>query len=92
MPNTHKTEENISARITLNPYTNKVLAVIKAKYSLKDKSRALNKFAELYGDEVVQKEANEDHVKKIIELTDKHLARYKKKSMTIEELDKLCEV
>ena len=45
----------VYARITLNDYANKVLNVIKAKFDLRDKSEALNKFIDLFGDEVVEK-------------------------------------
>jgi TRAP-type uncharacterized transport system substrate-binding protein len=82
--------ENVTARVELKPYSNKVLAVMKAKYSLKDKSEALNKFIEIYGEEVIEKEANEDYTKQIIETVDKHIKKYKSKKMTFEELDKLC--
>lgn len=88
-----KTEqEQISARVELSPYANRVLAVLKAKYGLKDKSEALNKFAELYGDEVVEKNAKEEYVKEMIEGVNAHFKKYGRKSMSIEELDKLCEV
>ncbi|MBU0963090.1 MAG: DUF2683 family protein, partial [Nanoarchaeota archaeon] len=40
----------ISARIKLNEYANKVLNILKIKFGLKDKSEAINKFIELYGD------------------------------------------
>lgn len=88
----HMEEKSVDARVTLNPYTKKVLAVLKAKYSLKDKSEAINKFTELYGDEIVEQEAKEEYIKKIIEITDKHLAEYKDRKMTLAQLDKLCEV
>jgi len=82
----------ISARIELDDYTNKVLAVLKAKYGLKDKSEAIKKFAELYGDEIVEKDAKEEYIKKMIEITDRHIKKYGYKSMSIEELDTLCGV
>ncbi len=85
-------EQTISARVELSQHANKILAVLKAKYDLKDKSEALNKFVELYGDEIVEREANEEYVKKILEITNKHLSKYKDKKMSLEELDRLCEV
>ncbi|MDP1695606.1 MAG: DUF2683 family protein [archaeon] len=84
--------DTISARIELNSYANKVLAVLKAKYGLKDKSEAINKFAELYGNEFVEKEANEEYIKKMIEGVNEHLKKYKNRRMTSEELDALFEV
>lgn len=76
----------------LDEYANKVFAVLKAKYGLKDKSEAINKFAELYGDEVVEKDAKEEYIKNILEVTDKHFKKYGHKSMTLAELDALCEI
>ena len=81
----------VFARLGLSDYTNKVLNVIKAKFNLKDKSEALNKFVEIYGEEVVEKEANDQYVKKIIELDERHTRKYINKKMSIKELDRLCE-
>lgn len=85
-------EDTTSARIELNNYSNKVLAVIKAKYDLKDKSEAINKFAELYGDDFVEKDASEVYVKRVMAITNSHLKKHGSKKMTIKELDALCEV
>lgn len=82
----------VFARLKLNDYTNKVLNVIKAKFELNDKSEALNKFAEICGDEVVEKEANDQYVKKILEIDQRHMKRYGNKKMTLKELDSLCEL
>ncbi len=89
---THMKEKTISARIELNEYTNKVLAVLKAKHGLKDKSEAINKFIETYGEEIAEREANEEYTKKILDITNRHLTKYKNKKMSFGELDKLCEV
>ena len=80
----------VDARVSLNEYTNRVLMVVKAKYGLKDKSQALNKFAELYGEEEVEREVKPSYLKKL----DRIEARYHKKypnghRMTDTELDKL---
>ncbi|MDO8656646.1 MAG: DUF2683 family protein [Nanoarchaeota archaeon] len=80
----------VYARITLNEYANKVLNVIKAKFDLNDKSEAINKFVDLFGDEIVEKEANEQYVKRIIEIEKKHLQKYGQRKMTLHELDKIC--
>lgn len=85
-------QELISARIELSPYANKILAVLKAKYGLRDKSEAINKFAELYGEEIVEREAKDEYIKNILEVTNRHLEKYKNRKMKFEELDKLCEV
>jgi len=80
----------VFARLELNGYTNKVLNVIKAKFDLKDKSEALNKFAELCGEELVEKEANDQYIKKLIEIEKNHIKKYKNRKMRMKELDKLC--
>ena len=85
-------EKMISARVELDDYTNKVLGIIKIKFGLRDKSEALNKFIELYGDDIMEKEASEEYVKKIINLVKKHFEKYDNKKMTLQELDKLCEI
>ena len=81
----------ISARIEISEYANRVLAVIKAKFGLKDKSEAINKFIELYGDEIVERQANESYVKEVIDIANTHLKKYKNKAMSLQELDSLCE-
>jgi len=90
MPN-HPELKSISARVELDSYSNKVLAVIKAKYGLKDKSEAINKFVELYGDEIIEKEANDEYVKEMITGVNEHLKRYKGRKMSFQELDALFE-
>ena len=85
-------EQTISARVELNPYANRVLAVLKAKYDLKDKSEAINKFVEIYGNEIVEKEANEEYIKEMIVGVNEHIKKYGSKTMSSEELDALCEV
>jgi len=81
----------VFARLKLNEYTNRVLNVIKAKFDLKTKSEALDKFAEMCGDEIVEKEAKDEYIKKILEITEKHFKKYSNKKMSLKELDKLCE-
>ena len=69
-----------------------MLNVVKAKFDLKDKSEALNKFVEEHGDEFVEKEASDEYIKKLLEIDKRHMKLHKNRTMTIEELDKLCGV
>lgn len=80
------------ARIELTDYANKVINVIKAKFNLKDKSQALNKFVELFGEDVVEQEANHAYVQKVLDTAENHLKKYSHRKMTLQELDKLCGV
>ncbi|MEK6894907.1 MAG: antitoxin [Nanoarchaeota archaeon] len=82
-------QNKISARIELDNYSNKVLNIIKIKYGLKDKSEAINKFVEIYGDEIIEKEPTSEYVRKILEISEKHFKKYGRRKMSVEELDKL---
>lgn len=82
----------VYARITLNDYANKVLNVIKAKFDLNDKSEAINKFVDLFGDEVVEKEANDDYVKKVIAMSKRHFSKYGYHRMSQKEFKELFEL
>ncbi len=78
-----------SARVILEPYSNKVLNVVKAKYELKDKSEALNKFIEMYGKQEVEPEVKDSYVKKVIGIEKRHIAKYGRRNMSKKELDEL---
>ncbi len=81
----------VYARITLNEYGNKVLNVIKAKFDLRDKSEAINKFIELFGEEVVEKEASDTYIKNVLEIEKQHFKKYGQRKMSVRELDKICD-
>ncbi|MCX6749215.1 MAG: DUF2683 family protein [Candidatus Pacearchaeota archaeon] len=81
----------VSARVELGDYANKVLGIIKIKYGLKDKSEALNKFIEIYGNDVLEREATEEYAKKIIAISNNHFKKYGSKKISLHDLNKLCE-
>lgn len=82
-----------SMSITVNNYTSKVLGVIKEKFGLKDKAAALDKFADLYGEDFVDKEIKEKVVKQMTRDCDDWEKRHKfKRKMTLKELDRLCDL
>ena len=85
-------DAQIKARVELSLYANKVLAMLKAKYGLRDKSEAINKFAELYGEEIVEMDAKEEYIKEMIKGVNEHIKKYGYKSMSSEETDKLFEI
>lgn len=80
----------VYARISINEYANKVLNVIKAKFDLRDKSEAINKFIEMFGDEVVEKEAHDNYIKNVLTIEKQHFKKYSHRKMTTQELDKIC--
>jgi hypothetical protein len=77
----HMENKMVSARVELGGYANKVLGIIKIKFGLKDKSEALNKFIELYGEAVIEKEASEEYSKKALEIADRHMKKYGHRKM-----------
>ncbi len=81
----------VDARVKLNQYSNKVLMVVKAKYELKDKSEALNKFIGEYGPNEVEPEVKEEYVKKILKLEKGYFTRKHKRYKSIGELRKEIE-
>jgi len=82
-------QQTVSARVTLNPYANKVLGILKLQLDLKDKSEALNKFIDLYGENIVQKEATDEYAKKVMEIADDHFKKHGNRKMNKKELDAL---
>jgi hypothetical protein len=79
----------VFAQVTISDYTNRVLGVVKAKFGLKDKSAAINKFAELFGDEFVERQASEAYVAKMLKMSREHHKKHPQRTMTLDELDKL---
>jgi len=80
-----------SMSITVNKYTNSVLGVIKEKFGLKDKAHALDKFADMFGEEFVEKEVRDDVIEEMIKDCEAWEKKHKfRKKMTLKELDKLC--
>ena len=81
----------VLARLEINNYANQVLNVVKAKFNLNDKSEALNKFIEIFGDNFIEKESNEEYAQKVILIANNHFKKYGKRKMSLKELDVLCE-
>ncbi|MFH1592492.1 MAG: hypothetical protein ABIB47_03955 [Candidatus Woesearchaeota archaeon] len=79
-------------RLNISEYTNRILGVIKEKFGLKNKSEALNRFADMFGDEFIEKEANDQYIKKLIEIEKAHFRKYKNKKMGEKEFNELFEL
>jgi len=83
----------VSMSITVNEYTARVLGVIKEKFGLKDRAKALDRFTDMFGEEFVEKEINESTIKEMINDCTNWEKKHKfKRKLTIKELDKLCEL
>ncbi len=80
------------ARVILDDYSNKVVNVVKAKYSLKDKSEALNKFLHMYGrEENVEEEVSDKYLAKILKIEERHFKKYGYRNTSIADLKKEIE-
>ncbi len=81
----------VDARVHLSKYANRVLTVVKAKYDLNDKSQALNKFIENYGENELEPEVREDYIKKILKIENDHFKKYGYRHTSLKDLRKEIE-
>jgi len=79
----------INLRAQISDYANRVFGIIKEKYGLKDKSEAINKFTEMFGEEFIEKEVKEEVIKDMIKSCNNHIKKYGYRKMSLKELDKL---
>ncbi len=82
--------KEVAVNFKVKDYTSRVLGVVKEKYGLRDKGDALDKFAEMYGEEFVEPEVREEVIREVIESCDRHIKKYGFRKMSVKELDKLC--
>ena len=80
---------SISLRADISEYANRVLGVVKEKFGLRDKSEAINKFAEMFGEDFVEPEVKDDVVRDLIKSCERHIKKYGYRKMSTKELDKL---
>lgn len=81
----------VQAMVNINEQANRILNIVKAKFGLRDKSEAINRFVELFGEGIEQMDAKDEYVKNIINICDEHFKKHPHRKMSIAELDKLCE-
>lgn len=84
--------QSVNLRAEIDDYTNRVLGVVKEKFGLRDKSEALNKFAEMYGEEFVEREVREEFIVDVLKSLVEHKRKHPDRRMTLAELDKLSGV
>ena len=83
--------KSVTMNLKVKDYTSRVLGVVKEKYGLKDKSDALDKFAEMYGEEFVGAEVKEEYIKKLIRIEKEHIKKYGYRHTSIAQLRKETE-
>lgn len=79
----------VTVNLRVDKYTNRILGVVKEMFGLKDKGEALTKFVHIYGDSLVDIDANEDVCKEIVASCNAHIAKHSFRKMSVKELDKL---
>ncbi|MBU0758313.1 MAG: DUF2683 family protein [Nanoarchaeota archaeon] len=77
------------ARFELDDYTARVLDVIKGKFGLKNRNEALQKFAIEKGSEYVEPTPNPMVLKELDAISEAHMKKYGRRSMTDKELDRI---
>ncbi len=80
----------MTVNLKVKDRTNRVLGVVKEKYGLKDKGEALDKFAELYGEQFVESEVKDELVRKIIRSTDAHVEKHGFRTTSVAQLRRLA--
>lgn len=80
----------INIRAQISDYASRVLGVIKEKYGLKDKSEAINKFVEMFGEEFIEPEMKEEALRDFIKTCDEHFKKHGYRKMSLKELDNIC--
>lgn len=83
-------KDTIAMNLHVKKYTSRVLGVIKEKFDLKDKSEAMDKFVELYGEEFIDREVKDEVILEVIKSCEQHTKKYPNRRMSDEELKELC--
>lgn len=83
--------KTVAVNIRVKDYTSRVLGVVKEKFGLRDKGQALDKFAEMYGEEFVDREIKEEVIREVIESCERHIKKYGFRSRTVADLRKIIE-
>jgi hypothetical protein len=55
----------VQAIVTISEHANRVLNIVKAKYSLKDKSQAIELVTEKYEEEIMEPELRPEYIEKL---------------------------
>ncbi len=81
--------KSVTLNLRVSGYGNRVLGVVKEKYGLRDKSEALNRFLDMFGDDFVDMEVKDEIVMEVIREAGE-MEKKKVKPISFDELDRLC--
>jgi hypothetical protein len=84
-------QKEVTMNLRVNNYTGRVLGVIKEKYDLNDKGQALNKFAELFGEEFVDREVKDEVIKDVVSSCNQYTKSRGFKGRTLKDIRKSIE-
>lgn len=79
----------VTLNMRVSEYGNRVLGVVKEKFGLRDKSEALARILDMYGEDFVEREVKDEVVLEVIREAGE-MEKKGTKPMAFEELDKLC--
>jgi len=80
------------ARFELDPYTARVLDVVKGKFGLKNRNAALKKFVERHGTEYAEKRIEEHILEQLDKTVQNHKNKHKNRTSSVKELDAILEL
>ena len=83
---------DVTLNLHVDAYTNRVLGVIKEAFGLKNKSEALQKFAQMHGNDVIREQITPKFARELKAIEVAHFKKYGMRKMTLDELDKLTGV
>ena len=77
------------ARLELDPYTARVLDVVKGKFSLKNRNEALKRFVEEHGPAYVEMNVDERILHELDRIHDEHTRQHPRRTMSEKDLNEL---
>ncbi|MFH1586368.1 MAG: hypothetical protein ABID38_00765 [Candidatus Diapherotrites archaeon] len=83
--------KTVTMNVKVKDYSSRVLGVVKEKYGLRDKGEALDKFADMFGEEFVDKEVKDELIREVIASTERHIKKYGFRSRSVNDLRKIIE-
>jgi len=81
--------KSVTLNLKVSKYENRVLGVVKEKFGLRNKSEALAKILDLFGDEFVDREVKDEVALEVIRDAEE-MEKKGLRPLSFDELDRLC--
>lgn len=76
----------VNVNLHIDDYTNRVLGVIKERFGLKDKSKALMYLAKKCGQEYVEPEVKDEFIQEVLRISNEHKKKYGLRTTNMKKL------